>query len=108
MLADYTDNLYIPLCNLTNKYYNNLELVTEYAKIKDNLYSNWEDIVITQTNNLDNISIDAGNNINVSCSVKLPNIEAVNIEAQCYYGKVSEDRNNREYKCNPNGISFTR
>ena len=86
----------------------NVELVTEYAKVKENLYANWEDIVITQTNNLDNISIDAGNNISVSCSVKLPNIDFNTIEAQSYYGKVSEDRHNRKYKCNSNGISFKR
>ena len=35
MITDYTNDLYIPLCNLTNKYYKNLELVTEYNKIKD-------------------------------------------------------------------------
>jgi starch phosphorylase len=90
MITDYTDKLYIPLCNITNNYYNNLEKVTEYAKIKENLYANWDDIEIKQTNNLDNISIDAGNNINVSCSVKVANIEIENIEAQVYYGKITE------------------
>ena len=29
MLVDYTNQLYIPLCNLTKKYYNDLEKVTE-------------------------------------------------------------------------------
>ena len=79
MLVDYTKQLYIPLCNLTNKYFNNLDKVTEYNEIKKNLYSNWQDIVITQNNNLDNISIDAGKNIEVSCNIKLPNINVENI-----------------------------
>lgn len=91
MIVDYTEKLYIPLCNLTKKYYNNLEKVTEYAKIKENLYSNWQDIIIKQTNNLDNISIDAGNNINVNCSVKITNIKIENIETQVYYGKITEN-----------------
>ncbi|MDO5555320.1 MAG: alpha-glucan family phosphorylase [Clostridia bacterium] len=91
MLKDYTEKLYIPLCNLTNKYFKNLNLVTEYNEIKNNLYANWEDILITQNNNLDNISIDAGKNIEVSCTVKLPNINQENIEAQVYYGKILDD-----------------
>ena len=91
MLVDYTKQLYIPLCNLTNKYFNNLDKVTEYNEIKKNLYSNWQDIVITQNNNLDNISIDAGKNIEVSCNIKLPNINVENIEAQAYYGKILDN-----------------
>ena len=91
MLVDYTNQLYMPLCNLTNKYYKNLDLVTEYNQIKNNLYANWEDIVITQNNNLDNISMDAGKNIEVSCTVKLPNINVENIEAQVYYGKILDN-----------------
>ena len=91
MLVDYTNQLYMPLCNLTNKYYKNLDLVTEYNKVKDELYANWEDIVIEQNNNLDNISMDAGKNIEVSCTVKLPNIMQENIEAQVYYGKILDN-----------------
>ncbi len=88
MLVDYTKKLYMPLCNLTNKYYNNLEKVTEYEQIKQNLYANWNDIKITQENNQDNITIDAGNKIEVTCKVKLPNIEKEYIQAECYYGKI--------------------
>lgn len=91
MLVDYTNQLYMPLCNLTNKYYSNLELVTEYNEVKKNLYSNWQDIVITQNNNLDNIAIDAGKNIEVSCTVKLPNINVKNIQAEVYYGKILDN-----------------
>ena len=91
MLEDYTNKLYIPLCNITNKYFNNLEMVTEYNRIKDELYANWNDIEIIQNNNLDNITMDAGKNIDVSCIVKLPNINIENIEAQVYYGKILEN-----------------
>ena len=62
MLVDYTNNLYMPLCNLNKKYYTDLGKVTEFNSIKQNLYANWNDIVITQEDdNLDNITIDAGN-----------------------------------------------
>jgi len=91
MLVDYTNNLYIPLCNLTNRYYNKLDLVTEYNGVKEEIYRNWTDIEITQTNNLDNIVIDAGHNIKVACMVKLPNINVDNIEAQAYCGKIMDN-----------------
>ena len=91
MLVDYTNKLYMPLCNLTNKYFKNLDLVTEYNRVKNELYANWEDIDIEQNNNLDNISMDAGKNIDVSCLVKLPNINVENIEAQVYYGKILDN-----------------
>ena len=91
MLVDYTNKLYMPLCNLTNKYYNDLNLVAEYNTTKEALYTNWQDIEITQNNNLDNIAIDAGKNIEVGCKVKLPNINKDNIEAQVYYGKILDN-----------------
>ena len=93
MLIDYTNNYYIPLCNLTNKYYSNVDNVAEYNNWKDDLYTNWKDIKITQGNNLDNITIDAGNNIEVKCEVELPNsnINVDNISVECYYGKILEN-----------------
>ena len=92
MLVDYTNNLYMPLCNLTNKYYTDLGKVTEFNSIKQNLYANWNDIVITQEdNNLDDITIDAGNKIKVACKVKLPNISQENIIAQTYCGKILQN-----------------
>ena len=93
MLIDYTNNYYIPLCNLTNKYYSNVDNVAEYNNWKNDLYTNWKDIKITQNNNLDNITVDAGNNIEVKCDVELPNsnINVENISVECYYGKILEN-----------------
>ena len=91
MVVDYTEKLYMPLLNLTNKYFSSLENVTEYNRIKQELYANWNDIKITQENNADNITVDAGNKIKVSCKVELPNIEKEYIQAECYYGKILEN-----------------
>ncbi len=91
MVIDYVENLYMPLCNLTNNYFNTLDKVTEYNKFKEELYSNWNDIEITQINNFDNITINAREEIEVICNVKLPNISPDNIEAQVYYGRVMEN-----------------
>ena len=90
MLIDYTEKLYMPLCDLYNKYYSTLENVATYNLWKQELYNNWDDIKITQENNMDNITIDAGNNIEVKCKVQLPNISPENVEVQVYYGKIEE------------------
>ena len=94
MLEDYTRQIYIPLCNLHNQYYNDLAKVTRYNEWKEKLYANWNDIKIRQDeNNYDDITVDAGNKIEVSCFVKMPNelIKIENIEVQAYYGKITED-----------------
>lgn len=91
MLVDYTNKLYIPLCNLTKKYYENIDNVAEFNLWKKNLYTNWKDIKITQKNNLNNITMDAGNNIDVKCEVQLPNVDVSNVMAQCYYGKILDN-----------------
>ena len=92
MLIDYTNKFYIPLCNLYNKYYKDLSTVGEFNSWKENLYSNWDNITIKQEKgNLNNITIDAGNRINVKCKVYLPNITEDSIEAQVYYGQISDE-----------------
>jgi len=91
MLVDYAEKLYMPLCDLTNNYYNDLEKVTEFEKIKKDLASNWEDIKITQEDNANNITVDAGNKIKVSCKVNLPNIESEHVQVECYYGKILDN-----------------
>ena len=91
MLADYTNNLYIPLCNLTKQHYSNVDEVAEFNSWKNDLFTNWKDIKIVQNNNLDNITMDAGNNIEVACDVTLPNISEENIRVEAYYGKILEN-----------------
>ena len=91
MLVDYTNQLYMPLCKLTKKYYNNIDNVAEYNSWKNDLFINWKDIKMTQVNNLNDITIDAGNNIEVGCEVELPNIDVENITVEVYYGKILDN-----------------
>ena len=91
MLVDYTNNLYSPLCNLTKTYYEDIDNVAAFNMWKKDIASNWKDIKITQVNNLDNITIDAGNNIEVRCEVELPNINQENIDVEVYYGKILDN-----------------
>ena len=91
MLTDYVEDLYMPLCNLYNTYYTDLEQVARFNEWKANLKNSWNKIQITQKENLDNITIDSGDNIEVQCMVKLPNIDVENIEVQVYYGRIDEN-----------------
>ena len=88
MLVDYAEKFYMPLCDLTDKYFSKLDIVTEFKAWKERMYLNWNDITIRQLNNLDNITMDAGNTIDVMCNVNLPNIDVDSITAQVYYGKI--------------------
>lgn len=88
MLVDYTNNLYIPLCNLTKKYYADLDKVSSYNAWKRELYNNWKDIKLEQEENANDITIDAGNEIEVKCQVILPNIDIDSVSMQVYLGRV--------------------
>ena len=91
MLVDYTKQLYMPLVDLYHNYYENLEDVAKYNEWKKNIVNNWDKIIITEENNMNNITMDAGNNIEVSCYVELPNINVENIEVQVYYGQIKDN-----------------
>ncbi len=91
MLMDYTEKMYLPLCNLYNKYYSDLENVIRLNEWVDDLKNRWDNIKLRQLDNLKNITIDAGNNIEVKCEVDLQNINPANIEVQVYSGKVLEN-----------------
>ena len=92
MVIDYTRDYYMELANLSKNHYQNLDEVIDFTNWKKNMYTSWKDIKITQNNNLDNITIDAGNQIEVHCIVNLPeNIDCNSIRAEVYYGKILEN-----------------
>ena len=91
MLMDYTEKMYIPLCNLYNKYYSDLENVIRFNEWIDDIKNRWSGIKIRQLDNLNGVVIDAGNNIEVKCEVDLQNIDPKYISVQVYSGKVLEN-----------------
>ena len=101
MLVDYTNNLYIPLINLTNKYYSDLSTVAEYTDWKQYVKKNWDNILIEQEDNNENININAGDSIEVKCSVTLPNIKEQSIRVEVYCGKISDEGTVEEIKVIP-------
>ena len=92
MVIEYTRDYYMELINMYHKHYENLDEVIKFTEWKRNMYTNWKDIKITQNNNLDNITIDAGNQIEVHCIVNLPeSIDCDSIRAEVYYGKILDN-----------------
>ena len=91
MVCDYTDKLYMPLVDLNTKYYSDLSSVASYNEWKNKMQLNWDKIKIEQYNNLDNISIDAGNKIEVNCKITLPDIAVENISVEVYAGKITDN-----------------
>ena len=90
MLCDYTDRLYMPLIDVYKKYYSDLSEVANLNEWKTKMQINWGKIKIEQLNNMDNISIDAGNKIEVTCKVILPDISADNITVETYAGRITD------------------
>ncbi len=91
MLVDYTNNLYMPLINLYNEYFSNLEEAIKFTDWKKHIKSNWENILIEQTDNPENIKIDAGQELEVGCKVTLPNLDRQDVKVEVYCGKISDD-----------------
>lgn len=91
MVADYVNDLYMPLCNLNRKYFQDLENVASYEQWKRDIKMNWDKISISQDKNVDNEKFVAGSEVTVRCQVKLANIAEENIEAQVYFGQIREN-----------------
>ena len=91
MLVDYTEQLYLPLCDEYNKNFTNLDKVMDFYKWKKSSKERWNEIEISQSDNLDNVKLNAGDVINVSCYVKLPNFNPENVSVQVYYGQILEN-----------------
>ena len=91
MVSEYVEKLYMPLIDLNKEYYTDLSNVANYVEWKSKMNLNWDKIKIEQYNNLDNITIDAGNKIEVNCKVTLPDIQVENINVEVYAGRITDN-----------------
>ena len=87
MVCDYTNNLYMPLCDLRKKYFEDLEKVAGFTKWKSTAKNNWANIELMQDRNVDNARLVAGSQITVTCEAYLPNIDEQNADVQVYFGQ---------------------
>ena len=94
MLQDYVNQIYIPLAELHYKHYSDIESANAFNVWKKTLRDNFDKIEIIQSeSNLNDITIDAGNQLTVNCEVKLPEnlIDKNSIVVQAYYGQMDDN-----------------
>ena len=91
MLVDYVEQIYMPLCELHNKHYKELDNINTYVKWKKAAKERWQEIDITQESNIDNVKMNAGDIIEVNCKVRLPNFKPENVSVQVYYGQILDN-----------------
>lgn len=90
MITDYVNTLYMPLCNLREQYFNDIDNVSKFAQWKKKIKKNWNNIVITQDRNVDNARLVAGSQITVNCEVQLNDIDEDSTDVQVYFGQILE------------------
>ena len=90
-VVDYVDKFYIPLSNLNNKYFTDLNQVIGFAEWKKSVTSKWEAIQLSQPENIDNAKLVAGSKIKAKCYVDLAGIDEQNANVQVYFGQFLEN-----------------
>ena len=91
MVIDYVNQLYMPLCNMKNKHFDNIENVVNYSNWKNNMRANWNNIEISQEENVDNKKLVAGTKIKARCIVDFKGINKDDASVQIYLGKILEN-----------------
>lgn len=87
MLCDYLEKMYIPQMKLISSTHSSPSEVEKYYNWKNEIIHSWNNITISTKENLDELSINAGDSINMSCIVNLGNISPSSVKVEVYYGK---------------------
>ena len=91
MVIDYVNQLYMPLCNMKSKYFEEMEKVVEFSNWKNKVRQNWQKISISQEENVDNTKLVAGSKIKVRCAVDFKDVSKDDAAVQLYLGKIMEN-----------------
>lgn len=91
MLIDYLDRIYMPLINLYNNNFKNLENVFAYLDWKKEAYNKWSGIQIEEIDKKDNQTIDVEKKLNVKVKVNLNGINKDNAIIQAYLVKINKN-----------------
>ena len=91
MLIDYLRKIYMPLIELNDSKFNSLEKVFDFLKWKKMCYEEWKNIKIYQDTQIEQETLDAGENIRVSIRVHLGRVAVENAKVQIYIAELIED-----------------
>lgn len=92
MVIDYTNNLYMPqIKKTTNEDFQDSEKVLSFYEWKQNITEHWDSVKIRKNMSFEEVSVDAGNNITVSCIVETSTIPIESLCVETYFAKIKED-----------------
>ena len=89
MLCDYLQKLYIPQMELITTKYADENKVKELLDWKEQIASEWNNVSLSAPIINDEVSIKAGDNLELTCTVHLGKIAPSSISCEVYYGKFS-------------------
>ena len=87
MLCDYLDKLYIPQIKLITSTYSKKENVESFYEWKNNLIKDWNNISLSSSVINDEVSMKAGEKLNLVCNVNLGPIPPSSVTVEVFYGK---------------------
>lgn len=87
MLCDYLNKLYIPQIRNITSSYSNVENVSSFVTWENFVKENWSNVKVLSQGSLDEISTNAGDEVNVNCTVDLGKLTPDDVLVELYYGK---------------------
>ena len=90
MLVDYLNKLYIPQIDRYNGLKENIDAIRNYLNWEQDIKSKWSLIKITPASHLDDLTVNAGNNLKMTCNVFLNGIDPNSVTVEVYCGKLDE------------------
>ncbi len=92
MLCDYLEKMYIPQINLINSDKYSQENIENFLEWEKKIKENWNNIIIETQNNLEELKANAGDSIELKCSVVLPNLSPEDVSVEVFYGKFDDSK----------------
>ncbi len=87
MLCDYLEKLYIPQISAIEGEYSNVEKVEEFSNWKDKIKNCWKKVEIEAPSISEEVSMKAGDALDLICQVDLGTISPSSIVCEVFYGK---------------------
>jgi starch phosphorylase len=87
MLCDYLQKLYVPQLAKTIEDYSDSNKVTEFCKWKHEMESSWSNVSIYAPSINEEVTMKAGEKLDLVCNVHLGNIDPSSIACEVFYGK---------------------
>ena len=87
MLCDYLDKLYIPQIDNTLHDFSDTKKVEEFCNWKAEINNSWKKVSVQSPSINDEVSLKAGESLDLTCEVSLGAIEPSSIICEVFYGK---------------------